>query len=578
MNSQSRLLSVLTSLLLASSLFVLMGCPNPSKPPGPILDLRFDGNLKDSSVNHHDATAHGPIHYGMDRFGHPGKALVLDGDSYLTVPNTPDLNFSDTASFTISVWVRTKDTSDVAVLQKGPVNSALPGYKLGMKNGRVYASLTARDSNVNLRGLTSIADDHWHLLTLACAPHHVDLYVDTNHVAQRSGVTLKTDSLNSSGIIIRKLGGSKPQPRMLIDRAMIVIGWLPPIMNVPIFATEHPPGDFGSTGDTIVLGVAWANVDTGVCCGTWGYLSWTTDGGGSWQRVTTGVEDCLRRVSLFQSKPGQPIYAAVVGDNGQLWVSTIGNLGSWQQRSIPIVPLGGIASINIHDVKYVGGSQLLVAGAVPITATTWQGFVCYSSNNGADWSVVASPTNQWFWDNPVYCLALNALTPQLYAGAYGGLFKISSGTPTPTPPSTGTSYLIAPWTATNVGPDVTTNPATAQISSTESIAAFDFDGGTAVAVSDLGNEYEISTSTFTKITPSSIPANTSLYGVQLLSGVSAIVGANDIKLSGGQTINVSTAPPPTPTWIYIAKRGTSKMTLLSSTATQAWGNIYSSTP
>lgn len=70
--------------------------------PGLAADWSWNGNIRDS-VSNSRATAHGSIQYddGVD-----GRALELDGNSYLTVRNSENLDVGKSSGMTIECWVK----------------------------------------------------------------------------------------------------------------------------------------------------------------------------------------------------------------------------------------------------------------------------------------------------------------------------------------------------------------------------------------------------------------------------------------------------------------------------------------
>jgi hypothetical protein len=486
------------SLLAVVSLAIIAGC-GQKKLADPILDLRFDGNLVDSSGNHHDATAHGIVHYGLDRFGNQGKALALHGSSYLSVPDAADLNFTDTSSFTISVWVKTTDTSDVPIVHKGPADNAVPGYEIGLQHGLPFAAITARDSNVHIVSPISVSDHRWHLLTLTSAPNRVSLYVDTSLVGQRIGVIVKPDSLNKMPLMIgggtRKLSNFNGN----LDGIMIRQGERRPPDSIIVFtvSTEYPPGEFGPPSPpNVPLAMTWINSTTAFCCGTNGLIEKSTNSGITWQSTWNCGNETLRRIS-FSGNNG-----AAVGDNGAVW--TYGG-GNWTQRT---VTLTGAFHMNIHDVKFGDANHLYIVGAVSYQIGAWNGFVLMSTDQGATWNPIAYSSANNVWPNPIYCIGIASPTT-FYAGC-----AIGSG-------ETGGYLLRCSYDGTNWS---VVSSATAPGGSFSACDCTSLSNG--IAATDNGLVYQLSGTAWTPVTP---PGPATAY-------YSALANPSDWWVAGEQGI------------------------------------------
>lgn len=505
--------------LLAVLCLVVANCGTnlPTKPkPGPVLDLRFDGNLADSSGYHHNATAHGPVSYAMDQDGHPGKALRLTGDSYLTVADTTDLNFSDTSSFTISTWVRTADTSDVAIIHKGPNNPALPGYKIGINHGLPYATITAKDSNVNIHGSTSIADKRWHLVTLTAKPNQVRLYIDTTVVAYRLGATLKADSLNSGQLRFKSSSAntSSGGPPMMINNATIK-RWIDTPVFIASMGTEQPPGGFGNGNPGQVPLAIIKDGTTYYCCGTHGLIQ-SKSGTGQWTTmlVPGNFDATLRHISV------KGLYGAAVGDGESVLLYDASNGPStWLIASVPFSNLSGSPdlAVNVHDVKYNStGDALFIAGSFSVDHphNFWYGFVMKSTDHGANWTVLNSPSGSSQWNNPIYCLSTISSGNVLYAcdGPLGQLYCCS--------------FTSTSWTPTIVSLPV---GATAP----DFFTSCDFDGSIGVAVTENGLVYVLTPSAgWSLMSGLTNPLNTNSYFTSaILGGTIWIGGSNNAVYS-----------------------------------------------
>jgi len=362
------------SLLLVACLLTFAGCPNPK--PVPIsptgsLDIiaryPFDGNLLDSSGHHHHATASGPVQYGLDQLGRRNHALILNGTVRVTVPDTADLHFSDTSSFTISAWVRTRDTLDAGIVCKGPASNVVPGYCLSLTGGKPHAAITAIGTNVSLTGAESIADNFWHLVTLTVSPNEVDLYVDAFRVGQKLNAHVKPDSMNTGPLYI---GGAADGAHLyngyfdqigIRNRAMDSLSVCGGDRNLIVNTiSDLPPSIAIDTlsSDTTILAACWIDSANGYCCGTHGIIKKTTNGGGTWIYERGGIER-LRSISFFNSTTG-----IAVGDNGFVLLRT--GTG-WSPTPLNIYSaLSGISSItdiHISSVKFIDLSHAVIVGS-----------------------------------------------------------------------------------------------------------------------------------------------------------------------------------------------------------------------
>ncbi len=127
---------------------------------------KLDQNTADSSGHNHNGTPQGGS-YVPDRFGNAQSAFSLDGQSFISVPSADELNFDNLSSFSISAWVKTSSTTTgySGIIAKGPSSGTLPGYAIGMENGKILVQLSG-DNTPTIRSSSVINDNHWHMITM----------------------------------------------------------------------------------------------------------------------------------------------------------------------------------------------------------------------------------------------------------------------------------------------------------------------------------------------------------------------------------------------------------------------------
>ena len=142
--------------------------------PPPVSDTllalyRFSGSVLDSSGYGRNATKHGGT-YVADRFGNPASALQFNGTSdYLSVPDSPDLNFGKSGNFTICFWVFNASTSSRGfVVRKGTLaNNLLTGYEVDASQ-YISAAIGTTYGNASTNGFMSYipSDSRWHFVVV----------------------------------------------------------------------------------------------------------------------------------------------------------------------------------------------------------------------------------------------------------------------------------------------------------------------------------------------------------------------------------------------------------------------------
>ena len=142
---------------------------------------RFEDNLLDSSKFKNNGTASGEISYAEGRMG---KAVRLDGASYIEVADSDSLDFDK--EFTITAWVY-KENSDpvqniVPVVSKGEeqyINEDTPYAVYYDYDGlRPCIRLTNLDIMDEIVSDQTISNEKWHMLTVSFKGKSVKYYID----------------------------------------------------------------------------------------------------------------------------------------------------------------------------------------------------------------------------------------------------------------------------------------------------------------------------------------------------------------------------------------------------------------
>ncbi|MBS1904243.1 MAG: LamG domain-containing protein [Bacteroidetes bacterium] len=244
------------ALLVTTGLIGLTSCKD-SLPPAAdntasksmIAWYKLDQNAADSSGNGHNGTAQGGS-YVPDRFGGAQSALSLDGSSFVSVNDATDLDFDSLASFTVSTWIKTTDTSSNyrGIISKGPVNGQLPGYAIGMdKNGKVLATVSG-DRNPTMRSTTSVNNGGWHMITLIVEANTLSaLFIDGSLEASFPLTTFYPDRNNTAYLFIGKDRTSSNFFTGVVDDVRIYGKALLPSDVVSLFTEGGWIGDTTST-------------------------------------------------------------------------------------------------------------------------------------------------------------------------------------------------------------------------------------------------------------------------------------------------------------------------------------------
>lgn len=138
-----------------------------------VLDLTFDGDLRDHSGRGNHAESRSPAFSSQGRIG---AALELSASSSATLPESPDFRFGEDTDFTIALWVKVdrKWNKDPALLSnKNWSDGASPGWIIAGANDLPSWQWNIADGNGNRRDFdpappeAGIVDGKWHLLVVS---------------------------------------------------------------------------------------------------------------------------------------------------------------------------------------------------------------------------------------------------------------------------------------------------------------------------------------------------------------------------------------------------------------------------
>ena len=196
-------------LIVASVIFFVASCedekvvPVTSPPPmieaptaGQVAYFSFSGNFRDT-VNQHEAIAFG-AGFTDDISGDTTSAAYFDGASYLVIPNSPQLNFG-TGDFSISLWLKTSDTSQQMILQKGRINGPKdPQYWVRLNDAHGDLTFLTGDGMPPSALCTNngvVANDYaWHHLVAMRQGEKLQVYLDTIMISEIEGYVRNVDN------------------------------------------------------------------------------------------------------------------------------------------------------------------------------------------------------------------------------------------------------------------------------------------------------------------------------------------------------------------------------------------------
>lgn len=334
--------------VLSLSLLTLWGCPNPVLVPSvpalgdTVAHWTFDGTLRDITGHGHDGSPIGTIHYTEDRWKMKGRALLLDSGASVAVHDSSDLHFTNTSSFTISFWIRTKSSADAGIYSWGRSDGKTPGITLSLKAGKPHVGITATPTDLDLTGPNSVADNAWHLLTVTVsAQDTVKLYVDTTVVAHSNGGMLHPNQSNNGRVRIGRLPDSTGQFLGEIAKGII--------FKIAVgFGTVRTMYLDDQTSTPPITGVCAPDEHTLFAVDNNGRALRSTDGTANFSGLQPITPE-LWAVDAFDAT-----HAMAVGADGSIFTY---NGSSWVPQP---QPLSGAATI--YAVKFIDPEHVLIAG------------------------------------------------------------------------------------------------------------------------------------------------------------------------------------------------------------------------
>ncbi len=129
----------------------------------------FNGNANDESGNGNNGTVNGAT-LTTDRFSNANSAYSYDGNDWIQVPHDPSINFTNTDSYSLSVWYYGDNytTQGQSILEKWSGSGTYPyqiryGWNVdsssyGLSSGSYDGTLPT--NTVSIFGLTSLNWNH----------------------------------------------------------------------------------------------------------------------------------------------------------------------------------------------------------------------------------------------------------------------------------------------------------------------------------------------------------------------------------------------------------------------------------
>jgi len=176
-----------------------------------VLDINANGNLLDFSINlNHAVPMDGNVPTFTKSKTEPlGKAVQFNGQNYLSVPNSPSLNFG-TGDFSVSCWFKTTNTSSFNTLidKRIKVASGWQGYHLCVYYGKDIV-LQVGD---NVKGWynylgssgNTLNDGNWHFVTVTMDRDNtqgVKIYID-GQLKKVDNATYRTGNIDTNADLL----------------------------------------------------------------------------------------------------------------------------------------------------------------------------------------------------------------------------------------------------------------------------------------------------------------------------------------------------------------------------------------
>lgn len=131
-------------------------------------DLKFNGNLTDSSASGLTVTAQGNPGYVA---GKVGQALQFSAaGQYADLGNTAATTFGSATDFTVSYWIRTAGAADDPVIigNKNWSSGSNPGWVMALQsNGSIKWNYTPSGKSRTDAYIPGVADNQWHFIAVS---------------------------------------------------------------------------------------------------------------------------------------------------------------------------------------------------------------------------------------------------------------------------------------------------------------------------------------------------------------------------------------------------------------------------
>lgn len=218
----------------------------PLFPYGLVGWWEFDNSTFDISghMNHGILYPGAPISYIEDRFGRTGRALLLDADAFIRVPDHSSIRVGDTA--TVSFWMKTKPLSNIEnckdfipVLKRSESHQLLFAQIKELAGNRLKVELPYASGNIQgyselPKSAAVIKSNKWNFIVITMDNGIVNLFIN--------GRKEKTDTSSSGAFgdsvdnqpLFFGFGGDRNNENVFLPRAMDSIR----LWNRPLSAEE----------------------------------------------------------------------------------------------------------------------------------------------------------------------------------------------------------------------------------------------------------------------------------------------------------------------------------------------------
>ena len=148
------------------------------------------------------------------------KSVAFDGvDEYANIGNQSEIAFERTDPFSVSLWVKTTQSSTGYMMAKGAATGNARGWSVRITLGKVYLNLISVVTTSHLQAQTTsvtVNNGAWHHICITYSGNSstsgVTIYVDDSSAALTSNVnTLSSTTLSiASATIGSREGGDSP--------------------------------------------------------------------------------------------------------------------------------------------------------------------------------------------------------------------------------------------------------------------------------------------------------------------------------------------------------------------------------